>query len=285
MGNIFQLIGSYIDELTKELDSAISGSMINEIKTVIIAYILMTVIIKGYLILAGKSQEPIKEIIFDGAIKAIIVTVITSPSWLNLVSNAINGLSQWAAGNIDIYKKMDALAYEALQLFNDLDNSGPVISHTDLHFFGWIAGSITLLFFGIFATIFIIAFIYSNVTLKIIIMLSPIMIGTLAFGWIKQVFSRWIELIISNTILVLLLGIILKLFYSKYYNIVHNARGHIPDSDIFYITLKIAIMSIILSWIVIMAKGIAQQLSSASIEHLPQSAAKELRDNFRKGKK
>lgn len=280
---LFQDVHNYINKFADKFNSSATSGIINDLHDTIIMFITMMVIIKGYLILAGKSNEPFKDLIYDSMIKMIIAIVIISPTWISLVNNAIEGLSHWAAGNVDIYEKLDNATEVTLKLVDIVSKKGPTIFVT-FHVVGFLIGVAILFFFGIFATIFLIAIIYSSITLKIIVMLSPIMIGTLAFGWIKQVFSRWIELIISNTLLVLLLGIIVDIFIKVYNEVIKESMNRINDSNIFLVGLKVSIVSILLAWIVIMAKGIAQQLAGASIEHLPESSAKELGDKFKRKK-
>ncbi len=270
---IFSKIESIVNELTASLSTAAVQPQVNALQNIIYAYILAWVTVRGYLIIAGKTEDPLKGLIFDAATKMIVVAVVFSPTWISLVTNAIDGLNSWASGSISIYTRLDEVSKTVMDLYNKLDTMGPSI--WGFHPIGFSAGVIILIVFAIFAIITTIVIIYATVTLKILVMLTPIMIFTLAFGWLKQLFSKWLELIISNTITILILGILMNALSDKYKNIIEHANNNAGSTDILYTTLSVSAVSIILAWVVLMAKGVAQQLTFVSIEHLPAAAAKE----------
>ena len=271
--NIFITIGKYVNDLTSEFKVDIISPWVDGIKATIIVYLLMTVTIKGYLVLAGKSEEPIKEIILDGAIKAIIVVIITSPYWLKLINDAINGLSQWASGGISPYQKANNIIYNGSKLFHVMEKTGFNIPGTNIHPIGIIFGIITMIFLVLFGFVVIVPIVYSTITLKILTLLSPIMIGTLAFGWFKSIFSRWIELIIANTLVVLLVSVLIDITVKKLFNLISEASDKLSSVDIVLISVNLIIVALFFSWVILMVVGISKQLAGASIEHLPAAAS------------
>jgi len=112
-------------------------------------------------------------------------------------------------------------------------------------------------------------------------MISPIMIFTLMFSWFKQIFSKWIELVLNNTLTVLLVGILLNALNGKYKEIIDKANNSVNSADLLYIGISVFIVSLIIAWIVLMAKGVAQQLTFVSIEHLPGVATSQSTASYR----
>jgi len=271
--NIFSKVETIVNDLTAQLTTAAVSPQVKALEAIIITYISLWVLARGYMILAGKTDEPIKGLIFDAAIKISIVTVVFSPHWIGLVSSAIDGLNSWASGSISLYSRLDEILDSALELSNALINEDSGVFSIPV--IGAIAAGMVMFGFIIFSVPAILIIITTSVTLKILIMLSPIMIFTLMFSWFKQIFSKWIELVLNNTLTVLLVGILLNALNGKYKSIIDKANAHISNTDLLYAGASVFIVSLIIAWIVLMAKGVAQQLTFVSIEHLPGAAARE----------
>jgi len=282
MAQIFTEIEAIVNELTAQLNSAAVSPQLNALQSILLAFITLWVMAKGYMILAGKTDEPIKDLLFGAAIKAIIITVVFSPAWISLVTSSIDGLNEWASGSISLYTRMDELLSSAIKLSNNLIDADDGI--LDVPIVGTFSAVLVMFGFVVFSVFTILIVIGVTVTLKVLIMLTPIMIYTLLFDWFKQVFSKWLELVINNTLTVLLVGIFLNAFDGKYKSILDSKAAHGGSGDLIYIGTAILIVSLIMTWIVLMARGIAQQLTFVSIEHLPGSSAKDMASPYSKYK-
>ncbi len=270
---IFSKVESIVNNLTAQLTTAAVDPQVQALKSIILAYITAWVTVRGYMILAGKTEEPIKSLLFDAAVKMIVVIVVFSPTWISLVSSTIDGLNSWASGSVSLYTRLDEILNSAIDLSNKLiDQDKGVI---DIPIVGTAAAVLVMFGFVIFAVPSILIIITTTVTLKIVIMISPIMIFTLMFSWFKQIFSKWIELVLNNTLTVLLVGVLLNALNGKYKEVMDKANNSVGNADLLYISISVLIVSLIIAWVVLMAKGVAQQLTFVSIEHLPAAAAKE----------
>lgn len=84
---------------------------------------------KGYQTIAGRNQDPVRDIIWDVARKMFILTfVLNINGWLDLSISALKGLYEWAGGGTEFYKQLDELVNSFLiatkkvwTLFNGLD--------------------------------------------------------------------------------------------------------------------------------------------------------------------
>jgi len=254
---IFSKIESIVNNLTAQLTTAAVDPQVQALQSIILAYITAWVTVRGYMILAGKSQDPVKSLLFDAAVKMIVVVVVFSPAWINLVSSTIDGINSWASGSVSLYTRLDEILNSAIDLSNKLINEDSGVF--DIPVVGTFAASLVMIGFVIFSVPAILIIITTTITLKIVIMISPIMIFTLMFSWFKQIFSKWIELVLNNTLTVLLVGILLNALNGKYKEIIDKANNSVNSADLLYIGISVFIVSLIIAWIVLMAKGVAQQ--------------------------
>jgi len=264
---IYRVIEDMIHTITDKLTAAAVSPQVNALETVLYLYLTVWILFRGYMILAGKSQDPIKDLLFDFAIKAAVITIIFSPTWITLISNAIDGLNSWASGSTSLFGRMDDLlkkTFDVSSIMIDQDRSMVPIA-------GYFSAMILISGFVVFSflTIFIIA--STTIMLKILIMLTPIMLATTIFKWIKDVFASWIRLIVANTLTVLIVGMFINTLDKSYENVIDQTRAQISDVDLLMKSFEILILTLFLALAILIAKEIAQQLASASIEHLPQS--------------
>ena len=281
---IFSLIESKINLIIASLNSAAVSPQVSALKTTMIAYLTIWILFRGYMVLAGKSQDPIRDLLYDFGIKAAIIVIVFSPTWISLISNAIDGINSWASGSSSLYGRMD-------EIMNSLGELIKIVWKKDDSYVP-LVGAFTIFIvvagFVVFSVFAIWVMISTTLTLKILIMLSPIMIAAAYYNWIKDIFTQWLRLIIANTLTVLLVGIFLNAIDGMYKGLIENAKSTMSDSNMVITGLGILIFSLIISLAIYMAKGIAQQLAGASIEHLPGQSARDLRDHQyrrRRGKK
>jgi len=286
---IFGIIESKVNLIIGHLNAAAVSPQVSALKSAMIAYLTVWILFRGYMVLAGKSQEPMKDLLFDLAIKATIIMVVFSPTWITLISNAIDGMNSWASGSTSLYTRMDDIVNSLGELIKIVwkkdDSYVPLIGATTILMI--VSGFVV---FSVFAIWIMVS---TTLILKILIMLSPIMIASSFYGWIKDIFTQWIRLIIANTLTVLLVGIFLNAIDGMYKGLIDNAKTTMSDSNLIISGLGILIFSLIIALAIYMAKGIAQQLASVSIENLPGQALRDARDwkdrreqrSFYKGRK
>jgi len=280
---IFTQLGKIIDTVASAISSTDISSQVNQINTLILAWFTLYVLAKGYMILAGKSDDPIKELLFRLSLYAIIVAFATNTGgWLSLVNNAINGLNEWAGFGDSLFAKLDTIFGKAITV-------GVMIEEQEkgtldvVNMAGILANAIVLIGFGFFAVPAVGIIITTTFILKILILIAPIMIFSLLFDWFKGIFQKWIELILSNTLTVFLVGISFKGLTNVYDGQLTFASGKaktIGENGL-ALSAEIFILSIVFMMLIIMAKGIAQQLTFVSIESLPGSASKSVAEGMR----
>lgn len=266
---IFTYIEKITTKLTESITTAAISPQVNALQSILLAYITVWVMAKGYMILAGKSQEPFKDILYDAAIKAIIITVVFSPAWLNLVTSTIDGLNEWASGGVSLYGRLDTMYQQVIDMGVMMENRDSTWEFTGLFCqFG------VVIAFAIVALLSIGIIIVASFTLKILIMIAPLMIFTLMFDWFKSIFERWLQLVLNNTLTVLFIGVTFNILSDEYETIINKLLSDTANrsSDMVAITSDLFFTSIIIAVLILMARSMAQQLTHVSIENLPVSA-------------
>ena len=196
---IFSYIQTLADRITDSITTAAVAPQVTQLNLILTAWFTLYVMAKGYMILSGKSDEPVKGLLFRLSMYAIIVAFATNAgNWFTMVTDAINGLNLWASGNVDLYDRLDQMLAQVLKM-------GAIMEDTDgtFEFTGLFCQVAVLIAFTIVAIPAIGIIIVADFTLKILIMIGPIMIFSLLFDWVKGIFGKWVQLILNNTLTVL----------------------------------------------------------------------------------
>ena len=209
----FQKLGVKIDEIFAYLETGVNSTMMQQLSVLIAISITLFVMYKGFQTLLGKSKDPIRELIWDLFMKVIAITfALNVDGWLTLVTEAMNGLHSWAGGGVSLFSELDALFEATVKLENALSDKGNMVSaffYGVIIYAGFIVGSLPALFLIITTTF----------TLKILILVAPFMFFALMYGWTKNMFTQWLNLIIANTLTVLVVSLILKSIPSSSLNL------------------------------------------------------------------
>lgn len=273
---IFTQLGKIIETIANAISATDISTQVSQINALILAWFTLYVIAKGYMVLAGKSDDPVKDLLFRLSLYAIIVAFATNAGgWLTLVNNAINGLNEWAGFGGSLFSKLDIVFGKAIEVGVMLEEQEKETLSV-VNMAGILANAVVLIGFIFFAVPAVGIIITTTFILKILILIAPIMIFTLLFDWVKGIFQKWIELIISNTLTVFLVGISFAGLINVYNGQMTSASGQakaIGENGL-ALSFEIFILSLVFMILIIMARGIAQQLTYVSIESLPGSASK-----------
>ena len=273
---VFTSIGNIVNDIVTYVSKTDISTQVTQINTLMLAWFTLYIMTKGYMILAGKTDEPVKDLLWRLSLYAIIITFATNAGgWLTLVNNAINGLNEWAGFGDSLYAQLDKVFGKAIEM-------GVMIEEQEketldvVNMAGILANAIVLIGFGIFAIPAIGIIIVTSFTLKLLILIAPIMIMTLLFPWFKGIFEKWIQMILSNTLTVFFVGLSFKILTNVYNDHITFAAGEakkIGENGL-ALSVEIFFVSIILMILVLMARNIAKELTYVSIENLPGAAAK-----------
>lgn len=262
----FESIGNLVDSIFSLIENSANSDLVNQLAVLFSITLTITVLIKGFAVLAGKSQEPVKELVWDMTLKVMIITfALNIGGWLDLVTNAMEGLHEWAGGGVSLYSLLDDVFIKTRDLANIAWEKGNVVTGA-LSFAGIYVG------FGIGAVPALYLIIITSLTLKILIMLAPFMFFALLYGWLKNMFTQWLSLFFANTLTVLIITLIFKAIINKFENFIDYSKVNINSGvDVFFIAFQVITVGILFYILVYTCKGIAEKLATVSMESLMQS--------------
>jgi type IV secretion system protein VirB6 len=221
---------------------------------------------KGFQTLLGKSKDPIRELIWDLFMKVIAITfALNVDGWLTLVTEAMNGLHSWAGGGVSLFSELDALFEATVKLENALSDKGNMVSaffYGVIVYAGFIVGSLPALFLIITTTF----------TLKILILVAPFMFFALMYGWTKNMFTQWLNLIIANTLTVLVVSLILKSTVDMFIKYQLFLVKEVANIDPFLTSIQVLIYGLLLVLFINISKVLAERLAQVSMESAMSSS-------------
>ena len=112
--DVFQSLGRLINEILDFLKTQSNSDLIVTLSSLIAITITIQVIFKAYLTLAGKINDPTRDVIFDLMIKMFIaIFALNIGGWLDLTRDAMEQLhNSFSSGKnlyAVLYAKLDAL--------------------------------------------------------------------------------------------------------------------------------------------------------------------------------
>ncbi len=261
--NFFKDLESWINNLFNILENSSVQSKISQLGTLIAISITLFVMYKGFQILFGKSKDPIRELIWDLTMKAIIITfALNVGGWLDLVINAMKGLYEWAGGGTNLYSQLDLIFDKTRELADIVyDKAGSGITDA-------IVGTVYMILvyigflIGILPSLIII--ITTTFTLKLLILIAPIMFFSLMYGWTKNMFTQWLSLVFANTFTVLFVATFFGSVITIFQDFIVHSQG--SETDPAPIVLQVIVTGIVLSMLVGISKVLAERLAQASME-------------------
>src|SRR5574344_2842378 len=125
--DVFQKLGSTINEILNFLKTQSNSDLITTLASLIAITITIQVIFKAYLTLAGKINDPTRDVIFDLMIKMFIaIFALNIGGWLDLVKDAMEQLHNSFSGGENLYAVLDAKLDSVLLLNAKLYESSKI---------------------------------------------------------------------------------------------------------------------------------------------------------------
>lgn len=240
-GVIEGLFSSIIETIDDVFISATSGELASELAMLGKAGIGLYIVIMGYMVMAGKIQRPMEDLMWNLGKMAIILGFLENgDGYLNMVSDVVfnlrDGLVQAITGNdsVNIYATLDNI-FEATQKLSALlfvsDRSLTPVEGLFAAALAW-AGGILSIFAS--STVLIMA----EISLRILLITAPIFIFCLMFGFLRPMFNNWLNLIFSNVLTIMFVSLFshaLLKFQIKMFNTILSSLGagaqKVLDSD------------------------------------------------------
>ena len=265
---LFVTLGKIIESAFDVLRQASLHDRFIELQALLAALITVSIMYKGYLTLAGKSQEPIRELIFDIARKMFILSfVLNVNGWLNLAIDALNGIYEWAGGGIVFYERLDKIAISFIEAISKVWGTFSLLKNPIATVFSCLA---MLISFCMLIFTFAFSIIKASIVNTLLIITLPLALAFFMFERTKQAFSQWLNLFLSNVIVLILFSCFIDFMCKTIANL--YAPANMTNSNLWISILYPLLITAILVTIIHTIKEIARALASVSLDDSNQFA-------------
>ena len=265
---IFSDIQKIVDETLKIFTDATLNEKFTWVQGSLAAILTVVIMYKGFQTLAGRTQSPIKELVWDISKKLLIMMfVLNINGWFTQSKELCDAFYDWASGGENLYGKLDGITdaylttmsslYEAIKLpvFGKAIVIGPI----------WCMLCLTIGYIFI-ALAFAFTLITAQLTNTLLIFVLPIALFALMWERTKQMFGQWLNMFISNLIVLILYSTLADLVLKHLTNTFSAVSSIGENYPFFSEGLKALFMSAILVIAIKMVVQIAQGLASVSLD-------------------
>lgn len=265
MNDLFQTLGESIQQIIDAIRQVGTSDKVAELSVLLSIIITLVIMYKGYEVLMGTSQSPIRELTWDIAGKLLAITfALNIGGWLTLVINAMDGIYEWAGGGTQMYKTLDEMFVNTIKLTDIIwaktsgfADSLMAVAAMLLCYVGFVIAVAPT-----FAILVVTTF-----TQTLLVITAPIVFWLLIFKSTKNVFTQWIGLLLSNTLVILLVGLFLSVFMGEINGWIISLSQHVQSgSEVLGTSIFFVIASLVLVIMIISAKLYAEKVANVSME-------------------
>ena len=269
--NFFQGLGTFVSNIFTFLNSSNIQDIIQALTGLFGITVTIWIMFEAYKSFAGKSDRPLQELVWKITSAMLVIAVATNQNgFMETLKVAFEGLHHLMSGDINLFAKLDKLFDEAIKLANLTYQATPSSIG------GAILGALCILLiyigFVIGAVPTFLIIVFTELTLKLLLLLLPIAVFALAFGFSKQIFNQWLNVFISNALTILIVGLIMSAVLGTYTNFQTSLISNVGNVEPMGVALQSFIMGIIMLGLVKVAHSIAEKLGTVSIEAISKSA-------------
>ncbi|MFS1538337.1 MAG: type IV secretion system protein [Candidatus Phlomobacter fragariae] len=260
------VLGS-VDKISDAYQSQYAQGIIAIASSAIVIYILW----KGYQILAGKSQTPVQDLVWDLSKFAIILMFIQNiDGYLTAATDALQGLKEEFAGRNSVWKTLDHLFDSTQKLGKTIHDLDPSTYIKDEGIIGqalvW-AGSMILM------VVSAVVFITAEVTMKLLVVTAPIFIFCLMFGFLRTMFNNWLKALFSSVLTILFATLVIKIAMDYQGDILTQVLRESKANNLITMGSMVFLAGALSALLVSIAKGFASQLAGVGVERAVQGMA------------
>lgn len=266
--SVFQGIGGTIDNATAAFVTNVSSDMIATITPWAISGAALYFTLYGYLIIAGKVQQPFGDFLVKSTKIALIgALALNAGNYLALVVETLTGLEAaleaavGSGGTGTIYGTLDATLGQGMELIAQCMQNAREAGWTELtSAYAWYVCAV-LIAVGLTLVVVVggIAIVMSTMLLKILFAIGPLFIMALLFPVTARFFDQWIGYVLNHILIVVLTATVLTLGVMIYEHELAKVTVGTGDQNMALIAFELLIIAGILYAIV---KGVAGMASA-----------------------
>ena len=271
--HLFQTLGINIQQIIDTIRQVGTSDKISELSVLLSIIITLIIMYKGYEVLMGRSQSPIRELTWDIAGKLLAITfALNLGGWLDLAISAMDGIYEWAGGGTQMFQTLDEMFSNTAKLADIIWAKTSGIADS---FLAIIAMILCYIGFVIAVTPILAILVVTTFTQTLLVITAPIVFWLLIFKSTKNVFTQWIGLLLSNTLVILLVGLFLQTFMGQIGGLVLILSNRIQmGTEVLVTSIFYVIASLILVIMIVSVKNFAEKVANVSMEGVMGAAIK-----------
>lgn len=244
-------------------------NFISTLLTIVGSYLLCWILYRGYQILWGRSNDNIKDFLWDAFLKAIFIAICMYPEeWLKLVTEALKEMREISVSRTSLEND--------LQLFWDIGFSLAQVMTAEenlLNLYYDLCAVIVIVgvFIGVFAVLSIV--VINTISFTVLLALAPFAFYCLIFGnFLKPIFKQWWNL----TLACVLTFIFLKIFMSFGMDVARSLASlalNSPKTSYAKCAGYVVLAGLIIKFIASLITGVVEKLVGVSVEGSIKNAA------------
>lgn len=225
---------------------------------------------RGYQMIAGKLIRPAEEIVWDVVRMLFIMAFVTNAGgFLDMTTNAINGLRDGLSGDLSLWERLDSVWAKAQALAEDLYGRDDSISFPVK---GLLAETLVWAGVSILTVVTAVINLIADLILRLMLATAPIFIFCLMWSWFRDMFNNWLKTILSCILTTYFSGIALTVVMNYMDKILKDAT---TSNDANYLTLavQVALAALGAAAVMLLTWKLANALAGASAQGAAQALA------------
>ena len=244
-------------------------TFISTLLTIVGSYLTCWVIYRGYQILWGRSNDNIKDFLWDAFLKAIFIAICFYPEeWLKLVTEALKEMREISVSRSSLETDLQLFWDNGFALAKVMTAGKNMLNlYYDLCAIIVIIG----VFIGVFAVLSIV--VINTISFTVLLALAPFAFYCLIFGnFLKPIFKQWWNL----TLACILTFIFLKIFMSFGMDVARGLASkalNSPETNYAKCAGYVVLAGLIIKFIASLITGVVEKLVGVSVEGSVKNAA------------
>ncbi|EDO7583952.1 conjugal transfer protein TrbL [Campylobacter jejuni] len=271
MTGLFETLAGSIQRITETIREVGTSDKMAELSVLLSIIITLVIMYKGYEVLMGRSQSPIRELTWDIVGKLCAITfALNLGGWLDLTISTMDGLYEWAGGGMDLYKNLDEFGTYIAQINNVIWSKLNGLTDTFLAVVCMVINYISFLFLSVITFSIIVI---TQFTHTLLVIFAPVAFWLLVFKSTKDVFVQWLGLLLSNTLIILFIGLFIGTLMSEVNKWANYTEFSIKDGvEALGSSIILLVNCIVFGILIIVMKFFAEKVARVSMEGAMGSA-------------
>lgn len=274
----FNDMGNEINNVINEGIKLVQKGWVEGLLDISVLGITIYVMFYGYMVLAGKIQDPMPDFIWNLARFAIVIGILSNMgTYMTYISEAIHGIRGFLVGDAsseNAYGGIDSKIANVVDLYVvSWDNASGI---TGTLF--WIVQAIFMLPLCLGVVSYAIGIIVSEISLIALLAVFPLFLFCYLWGWFKNMFSMWLQAVIGCCLFVLFLSVFSKVGFAiaQYTN---DWVAKHSGTEVFVSCLMYMIAGAITIGGVKLAGQISMSLSQVSVDRMNQAMSSNIAED------